>query len=68
MQTGWAVLEKLQIREVTSHYPNGWLFLVVRAEAQPAKPGKSLGGVEVKPEVVQPYILSRLVVKAKKMK
>lgn len=49
LQMGWSVLEKLQIREVTSHYPNGWLFLVVhvRPDNNATKTSKCVTTVEV---------------------
>ena len=72
LQMGWSVLEKLQIREVTSHYPNGWLFLVVQVRQDNAtfniKASKCATTVEVNSKLIQPFILARLIVKAKKMK
>ena len=67
---GFCSLEKLQIREVTSHYPNGWLFMIVEAQPQSGVTSKVSGAPAhyIDPSLIQPYILARLVVKAKRMK
>ena len=48
---------KARINEVTSHYPNGWVFLVVEAA-----PNQEMGGL-IK---VKPLIIKNVVVRAKK--
>ena len=49
--------DRLQIKEVSSHYRNGWLFIVV----QP----KSLADNSQLAAGIQPFVVDNVVVKAK---
>mgnify|MGYP000190824403 CR=1 FL=1 len=51
---------KIQLNEVSSHFPNGWVFLVVK----PSKGQKYLRRTEVS---VKPLVVNHLVVKAKEV-
>eukprot|EP01017_Pseudomicrothorax_dubius_P031701 TRINITY_DN4071_c0_g3_i11.p1 TRINITY_DN4071_c0_g3~~TRINITY_DN4071_c0_g3_i11.p1 ORF type:complete len:163 (-),score=58.18 TRINITY_DN4071_c0_g3_i11:261-710(-) len=74
--SGAAKFDKVQIREVSSHFRNGWFFLVVRPK--PSKYSSSMhlagsarapeGGVTISYEEVKPLVVDRIVVKAKKNK
>ena len=72
---GVAEFEKLQIKEVTSHFRNGWVFFVVYAK-MPSILGKITKkesdkqplGVEIDFLDIKPLILENVMVKAKKMK
>jgi len=64
---GTATFEKIQIKEVTSHFRNGWIFFVVYpkiiANTTPA------GGANIiNSQKIKPLILEKVVVKAKKAK
>ena len=72
---GVAEFEKLQIKEVTSHFRNGWIFFVVYAKMpsilgkNPKKESeKQNSGVEIEFLDIKPLILENVMVKAKKMK
>eukprot|EP01017_Pseudomicrothorax_dubius_P018450 TRINITY_DN2040_c0_g1_i6.p1 TRINITY_DN2040_c0_g1~~TRINITY_DN2040_c0_g1_i6.p1 ORF type:complete len:137 (-),score=37.78 TRINITY_DN2040_c0_g1_i6:148-510(-) len=73
MVNGHAIFDKVQIREVTSHYRNGWVFLVITPQecsSSSAKDGQKVEEGEnlVRACDIKPLILERLKVKAKKMK
>jgi len=60
VKDGLCTFEKVQIKEVSSHFRNGWVFLVVQA--------KNIGGGENKDALVtdiQPFILDNIIIKAK---
>ena len=72
---GVAEFEKLQIKEVTSHFRNGWVFFVVYVkmpsflEKNTKKESeKQNSGIEVNFLDIIPLILENVMVKAKKMK
>lgn len=73
---GIAEFEKLQIKEVTSHFRNGWIFFMVYAKMPSifAKSSKNAaekqiqGSVEIDFLDIKPLILENVMVKAKKMK
>ena len=52
---GECIIEKLQIREVSSHFRNGWIFLVVK----PVPLGKNeyLNTGDIDPSLVEPLII-----------
>ena len=56
--SGLCSFEKIQIKEVSSHFRNGWVFIVVQAKAM-CETSTSLA------EDIQPFILDNVVVKAK---
>lgn len=74
MVNGVAEFEKLQIKEVTSHFRNGWIFFVVYAKMPSifTKSQKNADGrnnaVEVDFMDIKPLIIENVTVKAKKMK
>lgn len=71
---GVADFEKLQIKEVTSHFRNGWVFFVVYAKMPsifaktPKNNSDKQTGVEIDFMEIKPLILENVMVKAKKMK
>jgi len=68
---GSASFEKIQIKEVTSHFRNGWIFLVIHPKITTnASSNVYLGreGVFVQPEKIKPLVLEKVIVKAKKTK
>ena len=65
---GSARFEKVQIKEVTSHFRNGWIFFVVYPKVTkevgiPSGYPKLIPGFKIKP-----LVLEKIVVKAKKTK
>jgi hypothetical protein len=56
-KNGVCTFDRLQIKEVSSHYRNGWLFIVV----QP----KSLTDKSQIAASIQPFVVDNVVVKAK---
>lgn len=68
LHQGVCKFEKIQIKEVTSHFRNGWVFIVIIPSMTP------LGSVVPDQQAVvdytrvQPLVLERVVVKAKKLK
>jgi len=67
---GTATFEKIQIKEVTSHFRNGWIFFVVYPKAAA---GGNLVTVDgnlnfVSGQKIKPLVLEKVVVKAKKTK
>ena len=70
---GSADFEKVQIKEVTSHFRNGWVFFVVYAKmpsifAKTQKNNEKNEIIEVDFMEIKPLILEQVTVKAKKMK
>ena len=74
MVDGSISFDKIQIREVTSHFRNGWIFMVVlpkflRANHETASAVKeSSNAYVIDPNLIKPLIIERIVVKAKKYK
>jgi len=67
---GSATFDKIQIKEVTSHFRNGWVFFVVYS-----KPTVTLNsfmgnsnGVAININQIKPLIMEKVVVKAKRTK
>jgi hypothetical protein len=67
---GSATFEKIQIKEVTSHFRNGWVFFVVYPKVVAVGSNTILmnGHNLVNAAKVKPLILEKVVVKAKKSK
>jgi len=65
---GSATFEKIQIKEVTSHFRNGWVFFVVYPKLNSTNNGNTSNGQQVNPQKIKPLILEKVVVKAKKAK
>ena len=68
---GSASFEKVQIKEVSSHFRNGWVFLVV----QPKLTNDTVSGNHqdkgdnvIDINKIKPLVLERVIVKAKKSK
>lgn len=68
---GSVTFDKVQIKEVTSHFRNGWVFFVV----YPKLTGNTMNnpilgsnGIPVNAQKIKPLILEKVVVKAKKAK
>jgi hypothetical protein len=70
MVNGTATFEKIQIKEVTSHFRNGWVFFVVYPKVVAVGSNTILlnGHNIVNAAKVKPLILEKVVVKAKKSK
>ena len=70
---GSATFEKIQIKEVTSHFRNGWIFFVVYPKITNTSGSSNLlagipGSVTINSQKIKPLILEKVVVKAKKAK
>jgi len=69
---GSATFDKIQIKEVTSHFRNGWIFFVVYPKINGASAGSNViingNGTVVNASEVKPLILEKVIVKAKKTK
>lgn len=71
LTNGSATFEKIQIKEVTSHFRNGWIFFVVYPKVTNANPNNMLMGASgqfINSQKIKPLILEKVVVKAKKAK
>lgn len=74
MINGVATFEKIQIKEVTSHLRNGWIFMVVQPmnlQNEKTNPkmlnlGRGKRSVDIKK--IKPLVIDKIVVKAKKLK
>lgn len=68
---GTATFEKIQIKEVTSHFRNGWVFFVVYPKLS-NNPNNNIllggNGAVINSQKIKPLILEKVVVKAKKAK
>jgi hypothetical protein len=68
---GGAGFEKIQIKEVTSHFRNGWIFLVVHPKLNTnanSNVFQSKDGLLIDSQKIKPLILDKVIVKAKKTK
>ena len=67
---GSVTFDKVQIKEVTSHFRNGWVFLVVYPKLSGNTANHILGGgnLAVPGGKIKPLVLEKVVVKAKKAK
>jgi hypothetical protein len=70
MVNGTVTFDKVQIKEVTSHFRNGWVFFVVypKVSGQSGASGLSQNGLVVNAQKIKPLILEKVIVKAKKAK
>ncbi len=67
---GQASFEKIQIKEVTSHFRNGWVFFVVYPKVANGPSNTLHSGNEnlISHQKIKPLILEKIIVKAKKSK
>lgn len=67
---GSVTFDKVQIKEVTSHFRNGWVFLVVypKVAGNTANQILSNNGTQINTQKIKPLVLEKVVVKAKKAK
>lgn len=67
---GTASFEKIQIKEVTSHFRNGWIFFVVYPKCVNTSNNILMTGNEniINAAKIKPLILEKVIVKAKKTK
>lgn len=63
IQGGRCVFEKLQIREVSSHFRNGWVFIAVQPRLMQEGPAGSAQRELV--ESIRPFVMDNVLVKAK---
>jgi len=71
MVDGAVTFDKIQIKEVTSHFRNGWVFFVVYPKTAGTVFNRATpvgNAVLVDHNQVRPLVLERVVVKAKKLK
>jgi hypothetical protein len=68
---GTASFEKIQVKEVTSHFRNGWIFFVVYPKVS-NNPNNNIllggNGAVINGQKIKPLILEKVIVKAKKAK
>lgn len=68
---GAVTFEKIQVKEVTSHFRNGWIFFVVYPKVTKNANNNVLNsgnGVNVDMQSIKPLIVEKVIVKAKKTK
>jgi len=67
---GSVTFDKVQIKEVTSHFRNGWVFFVVYPKIAGQSGASVLGNTSmvINGQKIKPLILEKVVVKAKKAK
>jgi len=67
---GSVTFDKVQIKEVTSHFRNGWVFFVVYPKIAGQSGASVLGsnGMVINGQKIKPLILEKVIVKAKKAK
>ena len=70
MVYGKATFEKIQIKEVTSHFRSGWVFFVVYPKVSSSGNIVTFDGNQnsINSQKIRPLVLEKVVVKAKKMK
>ena len=74
MMNGVASFEKIQIKEVTSHLRNGWIFIVVQPmtiqneKCNPRLLSSNRNKQPVDIKKIKPLVIDKIVVKAKKLK
>jgi len=71
MVDGAVTFDKIQIKEVTSHFRNGWVFFVVYPKTAGTVFNRAMpagNAVLVDHNQIRPLVLERVVVKAKKLK
>jgi len=64
---GSVTFDKIQIKEVTSHFRNGWIFLVVYPKTS-SNSINGMNGQAISCQNIKPLVLEKVVVKAKKAK
>ena len=69
MVNGAVTFDKIQIKEVTSHFRNGWVFFVVYPKISHVG-GNNFAGKDnvVNAQKIRPLIIEKVIVKAKKAK
>jgi hypothetical protein len=70
---GQAQFDKIQIKEVTSHFRNGWVFIMVHPKISAMNNScrnviLNGSGTTINPQDIKPLILEKIIVKAKKTK
>lgn len=69
---GEMLFEKVQIREVSSHYRNGHIFLIIFAKGNQNNTFQKKEGNEqtlnINYQEIKPLVIERLIVRAKKLK
>lgn len=68
LHQGLCRFEKIQIKEVTSHFRNGWVFIVIIPCMTPLGSAVTSADSYVDYTKIEPLVLDRVVVKAKKLK
>jgi hypothetical protein len=68
LHQGICRFEKIQIREVTSHFRNGWVFIVIIPCMTPLGSALSSADSYIDYTKIEPLVLDKVVVKAKKLK
>ncbi len=71
LTSGTATFDKIQIKEVTSHFRNGWIFFVVYPKINKSSSNPTLlngNGQVIDASKIKPLILEKVIVKAKKTK
>jgi len=71
LNKGVATFDKIQIKEVSSHFRNGWIFLVVHPKVNNKRNSTTFlekDGVVIDPREIKPLVIEKVVVKAKKIK
>jgi hypothetical protein len=70
LKNGTVTFEKVQIKEVSSHFRNGWIFFVVYPKIGTVGSGVTADGNlnSVSGQKIKPLVIEKVVVKAKKTK
>lgn len=68
---GAVSFDKIQVKEVTSHFRNGWIFFVLYPKVT-KNPNNNVfktgNGLNVDVKAIKPLIVEKVIVKAKKIK
>ncbi len=62
--SGLCEFQKIQLKEVTSHFSKGWVYLVVLPQAR--RNDVPHGDKAVSPDSIRPLVIEKVVVRAKK--
>lgn len=65
VKDGLCTFDKLQIKEVSSHFRNGWVFLVVQPRTVSDSTLSNNSAVHELISCIQPFVLDNVVIKAK---
>jgi len=68
LNQGICRFEKIQIKEVSSHFRNGWIFIVIIPSMTPLGSASTSSETYVDYTKIEPLVLEKIVVKAKKLK